>query len=214
MKKLKTLCVAFGLLVCSSAVFAQGSDLSLALRGGVNLSNAHVDKGIKSDMRVGYNFGLVAEYPFAESVFLQTGLSVTSKGAKIKSEFSDEDWGNTKSKLSMNAVYLELPIMVGYRMPVTESFKMNFTFGPYVALGVGGKAKYSERASGEYYSEKYKTFGDDILRRFDMGLGAGVGAEYDNLLFNIGYQFGLLNVAKDGTYRSRNAFVTVGYRIM
>lgn len=211
MKKLKTLCVALGLLLCSSLVSAQDSKLSIGLRGGVNLSNMDVDH-IDTDMRVGYNFGVVAEYALPQSFFLQSGLHLTSKGSKVK--YTEYDGDYYKAKLSINAVYLQLPIMAGYKLDVTDDFKVNFTVGPYLALGIGGKTKADVTIKDEFGSDKVNSFGNDILHRFDMGIGAGVGAEYKKVLFNVGYEYGFIN-AFYGDLKSynRNAFISVGYRI-
>lgn len=55
------------------------------------------------------------------------------------------------------------------------------------------------------------------MNRFDFGIGLGIGAEFGKINAGLGYDFGLLDVAKniednDLTLRNGNAYISVGYK--
>lgn len=198
-------------------VSAQGLP-KFGVEAGVNLSNSSWDLDpLDKKAKVGFQVGITADYAFTEEWHLQSGLSFTTKGAKVEGRVV-EDGSMFDGKITVNQSYLQLPIYAAYKLEVAPGTKIVFNAGPYLAYGVGGKTKVSgdvaildQVATG---SGKVDTFGSDgMLNRFDFGLGAGVGAEFGNIVATIRYELGLTNVGKDDLdYKNRNAALTLGYR--
>ena len=93
------------------------------------------------------------EYGFNEIWSLQPSLFVSSKGAK-------------KDELSVNAVYLELPVMAAARFKVADNTNIVLSAGPYFACGIAGNSKV-DLGKGRL---EVDTFGDDgLLKRGDVG---------------------------------------------
>lgn len=187
--------LAIALLIGINAS-AQDSPLSLGVKAGVNLSNAMGE--IKDpSAKVGFNAGLTADYAFTPNWYLQTGLEFTMKGYK-----------QTKGGLdtSTNPMYIQLPIHGAYKLPITESTKLVFHAGPYVALGVGGKVE-NAGVKADFFSKYY-------AKRFDAGLGGGVGVEFGAVSVNLGCDFGLVNISQLDNYstKNQNAYLSLGYR--
>ena len=127
----------------------------------------------------------------------------------------------------MRASYLILPVKAGYRLNVSRVVRLNFTFGPYLGYGIGGKYKAreafkmalpgSELSNGthtEYSEFDYDTFSSETLKRFDMGLAASAGVECKRILLNFGYEHGLINYSRGSSSSYNSAFfLTLGYRI-
>ena len=110
--------------------FAQsGGDLRFGVTGGMNVPNI---TDMETDCRIGFNIGGRVEYNFSESFFMTSGLLLTQKGY-------DSDEG-----FSANPLYLEIPIHFGGRYSLGNSVSIFGETGPYLAFGVGGKAKYEE----------------------------------------------------------------------
>ncbi len=87
--------------------------------------------------------------------------------------------------------------------------------GPYAAYGVGGKSKLSGSIGDISAETEGDVFGDDgFLKRFDAGLGLGVGAEFGPLLLDLGWDMGLVNIADsdNNDIKNQNAYLSVGYR--
>lgn len=198
-------------------VSAQGLP-KFGVEAGVNLSNSSWDADpLDKKAKVGFQVGITADYAFTEEWHLQSGLSFTTKGAKVEGRVVEDD-SMFDGKITVNQSYLQLPIYAAYKLEVVPGTKIVFNAGPYLAYGIGGKTKVSgdvaildQVATG---SGKVDTFGSDgMLNRFDFGLGAGVGAEFGNIVATIRYELGLTNVGKDDLdYKNRNAALTLGYR--
>ncbi len=206
---------------------SQESQFSLGVKGGVNLSNVD-NENFNTDAKVGYKFSVVAEYGLPQNFFLRSGLDFNSKGFKLDMVLEGDnnkdglfgDYQTTKS--SWNEVYLQLPIVLGYKISVTDEFKINFVAGGYLSYGVGGKITgkvegFLVTPSGEkgYYNREINenVFADNVLKRFDAGLTGGVGAEYKSITFDLGYEYGLCNIYQgSNSINNRNAFFTVGYK--
>lgn len=181
---------------------AQNEKISFGIKAGLNLSNFGGDVE-DMDAKIGFNAGVTLDYAITGNLFLLTGLDFTTKGCK----YSEDDYKET-----VNSMFLQLPIHAAYKFEITDQSRLVVNAGPYIAYGIGGKVKYEE--DGE--SEKFDFFGseeDGGMKRFDFGLGLGVGFEYDKFKVGIGYDFGLANIGRDDVdVKTRNGYLTVGYR--
>lgn len=130
-----------------------------------------------TDAKFAYKVGIGLEVPFANTNIwsFQTGLNFISKG--VKGDGVTDAWDVVD--VTINQLYLELPLMVGARIHTASNFDLLFKGGPYLAYGVGGKIKI------DGVSEKADTFGDDGLKRFDAGLGLGVAFEFGNIVVGV-----------------------------
>ena len=212
MKKIYTFALVALTTLCTTSLFAQ-SPIKFGIDAGVNLSNSSLDAGdLDKKAKVGFQVGVVVEYELTPDFFLQSGLSFTTKGSKIE----DKSLGVTQS-LSINQMYLQLPVYAAYKIEVTPTTKIVFNAGPYLAYGIGGKISWKNQVIGGDAiisgTTKYDTFGDDWLKRFDFGLGGGVGVEFSQIVVGLKYELGLSNINRsESAYRNRNASLTVGYR--
>lgn len=211
MKKTKIVLLGF-LLILSVNAHAQDKPLIIGLKVGINLSSISGDIS-HTKTRFGYNVGVTLDYGFTEDWYLLTGLEYTTKGVNFKNIAG--------IKPSISAAYIQLPIHAGYKLNVSPSSKIGFHAGPYLACGTNGKKKLDgPTVEGvDKKGREQSTFEDDILKRFDFGLGLGVGAEFGKINVGIGYDFGLINVAKndendyyDVIYRNGNAYFSLGYK--
>lgn len=195
----KTTILAVILLVSVTAS-SQEKPLTFGVKGGLNLSNFGGDVE-EADAKVGFNIGGTLDYMISQGFYLQSGLELTTKGAKSKED---------GVSFSINAMYLQLPVHAAYKVDVAETTKISFFAGPYFAYGIGGKTSVKE--SG--VSVSVDTFQKDLLKSFDLGIGGGVAAEFNNkIVLSLGYDFGLANISDtDGSVKNRNAYLTLGYR--
>lgn len=116
--------------------------------------------------------------------------------------------------------YLAIPVRLKYTLPITERIGIGIDFGPTLLGGLSSNMKYRTRFSnGEtaavtynIYKGEMKTAGaggqwnlgewvnstgmlpEGRLRRFDVMLGAAIGADFFNLMeVRLGYDWGLIN---------------------
>lgn len=203
---IKTSLVALALLVSAGA--SAQMPISFGVKAGANLSNfGGKDAGDDLDAKVGFNVGVTADINVAPSLYVLTGLELTTKGAKYEESILGE-----KFEVTMNPMYLQLPIHLGYKLEIAPETNLIFRAGPYLAYGLGGKV--TVKAGGE--KEDGDFFGDDEDqnggKRFDFGLGGGVGVEFGKISATLGYDFGMAKVFKDEKTYNRNAYLSVGYK--
>jgi len=209
---IKTTLIAVAILIGITAN-AQDKPLTFGVKAGIDLHNIGGDAD-GTDAKIGFTGGVTLDFAFTPDLYLMTGLDFSMKGAKIGEGF-DEDAGKVDVKLNLS--YLQLPVHIGYKLAVGETTKINFHAGPYIAYGISGKWKGS--ASG--ISASIDAFGDEStaaelpkLKKFDFGLGLGVGVEFGKIGAGIGYDFGLTNIhdGNVGKIRNMNGYLTVGYK--
>lgn len=218
------------------AVSAQ--ELSLGVKGGLNMSK-FTGKDFKDPaMKLGFNVGIAADYEFAPNMAIQSGLFFTTKGTKLASSKVEQKIGDinisSSSSATSNAMYLQVPIHFAYKMDVSPETRIVFHAGPYVAYGIGGKTKGNvdvkisgnvpqsiKDAVDKYVKDlnnsikDYNTFDAKTgLKPFDAGLGLGVGAEFGSFVVDLGWDMGLLNLsrAKDGSVKTQNGYLSLGYK--
>ncbi len=230
MIKYKLWLCSIAFLTCTLAAYAQQKEphWALHLKAGSSLSNVYVgsDLNTTSDMKWGYQFGMFADYVLPSDLYFQTGLIFESKGAKYDQNFSesgiiaydmsyviDNNTINDQS-VSINTIYLQVPVYAGYKFNLTNNLDISIAVGPYLAYGVGGKSTIKEYdIDGNVTESKADVFGKDKWKRFDAGFSALLGAEYKKVSFNIGYDFGMVNIDRVYEVYNRNLFMNVGYRI-
>lgn len=183
------------LAMVSMVSFAQ---MTWNVQAGVNMSNI-TDSDM--DAKVGFQVGVGAEYAFTDMWSIRPSLQFVTKGAKASEDGLDA---------TINPMYLQLPIMAAASFPVGEKMNIVVKAGPYLAYGIGGKAKIE--FGGE--TEKEDVFGDDAFDRFDFGLGVGAALEFGKMFVGVDGMFGLVKVTdSDGSSPKNQTFsLSVGYK--
>ena len=118
----------------------------------------------------------------------------------------------------INGIYLQVPIKVAVYLPLNNNCGLQFSGGPYIALGIGGKSKLNwvlatnERLDDDDFimpsegngatlvngEATHKTFDkNEGLKCLDIGLSLGVDFKYKCLFAGIGAEYGLLPIDKE-----------------
>ena len=186
---MKKIFVALMAVLFSAPSFAQyssggfqldESSIYYGIRLGINFAGIggdlmdHIDMGTKTGMTLGGVVGI--RLSDTTPVFLESGLYYTERGAK-------------KDKDKIGLTYLEIPLLIKYGVQVSDDIALLPYIGPYFSYGIAGK--YKNKAAG-ISDSSYDTF-----KHGDMGFKIGCGAEYNKLYAELGYQFGVANIAKE-----------------
>lgn len=201
----------FFVLVAMSVVSVNAQDnLKWGVMAGMNVSKYTITG---FDSRIGFHAGVKAELGLSQEVsgaYMDFAALLTLKGAKVD--------GGSLASIKFNPYYLEVPVHVGYKYAVNDDFALFGNVGPYIAVGLFGKAKAKVDGNiadlGELgtNSASEDIFGDDGLKRFDFGLGLKAGVEFSKKYqLAISYDFGLVEVAKDLGMKNRNLMISLGY---
>ena len=195
----KFLFAVAGLLAFSTMTFAQkasAGDFNVGITVGGGLSNIRTDAtemdGVYEEKSIAnIQAGVVFDYAFVDNLFLEGGVTFQRKGNKVETMGIEN---------KTNMFYVEIPVTMNYRINIGD-FGLIPQFGPYVGIGVGGKAKT------EVLGQEVKTdvFGDGAAERLDFGLRMGVGLAFtDNFKLTLGYDMGLLDNKRADGYDAKN----------
>jgi hypothetical protein len=218
MKILKLVTLS-AIISCSNfLLFAQ----KFGIRAGGNASTMVMkdnDNTYTSTPIPGFHVGVFYNYELKNTLSFQPEIHFTSKGTSSMLSGAAVIGFPVDSKVELTTYYLDIPLNVKSTFDLFKN-KMYVTLGPVVGIGLAGNYKSSMSTMGETYTDsgdiKFGSNADtDNLKRFDLGLGAGVGYQLNHLQFGINYNFGLLNVSantSNGTVNyNRNLSVTIGY---
>lgn len=207
---MKKILLFFALVAMSVVSINAQDNLKWGVMAGMNVGKYTITG---FDSRIGFHAGVKAELGLsqeASGAYMDFAALLTLKGAKID--------GGSIASIKFNPYYLEVPVHVGYKYAVNDDFALFGSVGPYIAVGLFGKAKAKVDGDlvdlGEFggNSASEDIFGDDGFKRFDFGLGLKAGVEFSKKYqVAISYDFGLVEVAKDLGMKNRNLMISLGY---
>jgi len=208
---MKKALLLFALVAISVVSINAQDNLKWGVMAGMNVSKYTITG---FDSRIGFHAGVKAELGLSQApnggAYMDFAALLTLKGAKID--------GGSIASIKFNPYYLEVPVHVGYKYAVNDDFALFGSVGPYIAVGLFGKAKAKVDGNiadlGELgtNSASEDIFGDDGLKRFDFGLGLKAGVEFSKKYqVAISYDFGLVEVIKDLGMKNRNLMISLGY---
>lgn len=195
----------------------------LHLGGGIT---SHYDTHTKN---IGaFCVGVGYEYEFDQHWSVSPSILYFSKGWKEKTavvpaldnegqpvfdEHGNQLFGKKGTKCHAN--YIQVPIPFNYYIRLNSPHYISLSFGPYAALGIGGKTRIygdTERKEAERVYYEQQTFGSGRARRFDTGLTLAVGYEYDrHINLGVNANIGLLNVTPYGG-KNKTFYLSFMYR--
>jgi hypothetical protein len=203
------------------------------IKAGVNFSNISInDNGGTDDnkMLLGFHVGFQGDLPVAGFLSIQPGIFFTTKGSKTQSGSpSDANY----FKATTNPMYVEVPVNVVFKAPITEQTKFFVGAGPYLAMGIAGKNKVDYKiANASFHSEKtiewtsddnssdpLANLGYSKMRRFDYGLNGTAGVEGNKAIVSVNYGYGLSKLrpdsdnSADDNNKHRVISITVGFKL-
>jgi len=153
------------------------------IKGGLNMSNLYKDDADDKNVLFGFNAGVYATLPVSDFIAIQPELLFTTRGSKL--EYNNAlAQGNVKLKLN----YIELPLLV--RVNITKNFNIH----------AGGYASYlvSAKSTGDGDFEFEDQYNTDDFNKFDAGIAAGIGVDFNPISVGLRYNYGLTTIVKDG----------------
>ncbi|GAB4091628.1 porin family protein [Flaviaesturariibacter terrae] len=205
-------------LILASALLAGGTGAAQAqqLRVGVNLANISTTANGRADdanSLTSFQVGFVGNVKLGTPLLaLQPGILFTGKGAKVQYRQPGQVG---YYKQSINPFYVEVPVNLVVKPPIGGGSHFFVGAGPYIAMGVAGKAKTEGSAIVAVNGERSIRFSNDdpstfnqeegtgygVLRRFDYGLNGTAGFEGKFAVIGVNYGLGLAKL-QSGTNSS------------
>lgn len=231
--------VLLAMLLITMASISYGQ-VKFGVKAGLNLSKTaqnfkDSDLETKTKLKPGFHIGAAVQMGLGNKLGIITGLTFTQKGHSIDMDeiYKDDPTVSAKGYSRMTINYLELPVSLAIKI---KGFRL--MAGPYMTLGIGGKAKWDYEISenGVVVFEdadqdkniKFKNtlgekeWNDDnsYLSATDIGLNFGAGYDIAGLLLSVNYSIGLSNMNPkvdvsgvpddSGDYKITNRVLSVG----
>ena len=189
---MKKMFLTAAMMLASVATFAQNAVGQITIQPKVGLNIANVTDADDADARVGLAAGAEFEYGVTDMIGVSAGLIYSMQGAKEKVEGVD---------CTMKLDYLNVPILANvYVAP-----------GLAVKLGIQPGFKLSAKAKAEVSGASAETDLDDI-KGFDLAIPVGVSYQYQNIVFDARYNWGVTKIIEDSDSKHSVFQITVGYK--
>lgn len=228
---MKRLSILVAVLTISLMTLAQPSagSFSLIPRLGVNFANMTNDEVVvdlmqqehtlKSRIKPGLMVGFDAEYQATSDLFMSLGLQYSRQGSRFPDfERKDGEFVEGYSDWHTDLDYLNVPLLFGYRIAKGFSVKAGLQLG----LLLGGKEKMSytditildggTRKQGNAVPRE--TDVKDVYKSVDLSIPLALSYEFENVILDARYNFGLTRIHQLDVVKSRNSVIqlSVGYR--
>lgn len=185
------------LLLISLTTYSVSAQVTWNVKGGVGLASCLMEEVNNAKSKFVGKIGLGIEMPFASDWSLMPSLEMAWKGAA---------WENY-TKETLNESYLQIPVLVAYRLNLNPHWNVTLKVGPYFAWLLSAKDKI------EYMGEtsEYDLIDFDA-NRLDIGLDAGVDFEYHRFVFGLEYEIGFMSMHPDIEIKNSAFYLTAGYK--
>lgn len=201
-------------IILLSAIFCLATAINAQIRFGVkagasfsNLYTSGSSEGFNSDQYKGrftYHFGGVMEYSVTDMFSIQPEFLYLNHGANLR---SDNSFGMKHGHMVLNTLQLPINAKATFNTGKTKLFVYA---GPYLGFNVYGKVAGKidgKSVDQELFSKGYK------MKRWDYGVGIGVGAELEKFTLTLGNQIGIPDISGEnpGRMRAGNVTLSLGY---
>jgi hypothetical protein len=196
MKKYSKVAAMLITLVLFLAPSVSEAQIRFGVRAGLNATNISFSTLPSKSERFGYHAGIFAEVPVVtDFMSVQPEVSYSTKGTKFKP-------GTISQNLNLNYVDLFLPVAFKLSM-------FDLQVGPFASYMIS-KPDYTN------YNDNKITV--DAFKKVDVGLTAGLTANFDKIMIGVRYNQGFVDVTKDnaqailGSGKNAVGQVSVGYK--
>ena len=189
---MKKLFLAVVAMMVSAATFAQNEVGQLTIQPKVGVNIANITDADDADPRIGLAAGAEFEYGLTDNIGLSAGVLYSMQGFK-----TTEDGADCTLKLD----YLNVPILANFY--VAKGFA--------VKLGVQPGFKLSSKAEFKG-SGGSKEVDVDGFKSVDLSIPVGVSYQYQNIVFDARYNWGVTKIVDDVDSKHSVFQITVGYK--
>lgn len=183
----------------------------LGLTAHPTLGWVRPETGTSNGVALGFSYGLMGDFNFAENYSFATGLTVTTingKSTEINpNNLTQTGSANTAYDLRYRLQYLEIPLTVKLKTNKIGPLRWYGQFGLSNDFNIG--AKQNSKGGGNKIDDqnisKYTKF-------YRAGLIVGAGGEYDiddrtSLAIGLTFNNGFTNIVKDSNRDVKNSYI-------
>ena len=187
---MKKLFLAVVAMMISAATFAQNEVGQLTIQPKVGVNIANITDVNDADPRIGLAAGAEFEYGLTDNIGLSAGVLYSMQGVKASEESVD---------CTLKLDYLNVPILANFY--IAKGFAVKLGVQPGFKLS--SKAKF--KGSGGS-----KEVDVDGFKSVDLSIPVGLSYQYQNIVFDARYNWGVTNLVEDSDSKHSVFQITVG----
>lgn len=183
--------------------------MTIGPRVGLDFSK-QTNKGDGGDrsFRTGFLAGAEIDVNIVRSFSINMGVLYIQKGYKDK--YSDE---RGSLKITDKPSFIEVPLLLSYRIELSDQAQFQLNAGTYFAFGMSGKHKVKSTFAGQQDYD-FDSFDDlDGMKKSDVGLVFGAALTFSNIYLGVNYERSLKNVSNvpGEKYHNSTIAIQLGY---
>ena len=190
---MKKLFLAVVAMMVSAATFAQNEVGQITIQPKVGVNIANITDAVGADPRIGLAAGAEFEYGLTDNIGLSAGVLYSMQGAKASEESVD---------YTLKLDYLNVPILANIYVSKGLALK----------LGVQPGFKLSSKVKGEASGVTAELEVEDGVKSVDLSIPVGISYQYQNLVFDARYNWGVTKIIDDADSKNSVFQITVGYK--
>jgi len=222
---IKKILFSLFLLVSTSPLFAQNTPIMdygfrLGLTAHPTFGWLKAENGKGNGTSLGFSYGLLADFNFAENYSLATGITVTTingKSTEINPRLYAQNANTsvaTAYDLKYKLQYLELPLTVKLKTNKIGDLRWYGQFGLSNDFNIGARQDAESGGKGIVTNQNIKS----STRFYRAGLILGGGGEFDvdthtSITAGLTYNNGFTNIVKDGDRSVKNHYIALNFGI-
>ena len=197
MKKIAIVLIA---TIFSVSLMSQGLSIGpqIGFSSTTLLEKDTVTGRVDKNMKVGYQFGVAAEFEIMSFVYVGTAVTFFQKGDKRVTSTS-----TSKTRLG----YIDIPITIGYKMPL-GNVSVFGNIGPYTSVAIIGKSEYHSELMDETFPIE---LGGEFssYKRFDSGVIFGGGLDFKQFQVKANYAIGFVDITSSEFVSTKNSVLNI-----
>lgn len=217
-----------------SVLYSNNAQSQTYVQGGLNFANitkTNNGQTEKNNTLTTFNVGLANRFGLSKIVDLELALLLAGKGSKAETYFNG---GTDYVKSRFNPLYIEMPLNVVVKTPLSTSVGAFLHAGPYVAVGVGGKSETESKlgpltsntssniqfSNDNPFTSSQEDAAYNKLKRFDYGLNVGGGLDFKKVMVKLNYGLGLTKInstESNNTANDKNKYrtfsISLGFKL-
>lgn len=222
---MKKVIIAIFLLFSTIATFAQnyaapGYGFRLGLTAHPTLGWLKPETGKGDGLSIGFSYGLLGDFAFAENYSFSTGLTVTTingKSTELNPNLYHVNEGTnqqTAYDLKYKLQYIEVPTAVKLKTNKIGELTWYGEFGLSHGFNIGARQDAYGRGQSLADDADIK----DFTKFYRAGLVLGAGGEFDldghtSIVAGLTFNNGLTNIVKDRDRSVRNHYVGINFGV-
>lgn len=223
-KTLFTLLFLFGITQIHAQDATVGNyGFKLGLTASPNFGFGKIDGGKNNGLALGFSYGLLGDFNFAENYSFATGLTITSINTKVTSLMTVPSASSSTPSTTpvewdykYKIQYIEIPLTVKLKTTPTNGVRWYGQFG--LSTGISISSKIDLEVKGNTAMNVNNENWSDHTNIFRAGIIIGGGGEFNlsgktNLLLGLTLNNGFTNVSSIDDEKIKNHYVGINFGV-